>query len=363
MAGRPAVPLPSASVDVPREAATTPALAWALALLDQTGRPATGAPELVKTRPWSTVHRVPVDGGVVWVKASGGGTGYEAPLSTALAGWVPELVLTPIAADDRHGRLLLPDGGTPLRERPDGTDPAVWNRFLREYAGLQRAVVPHAAELVALGVPDQSPERLPRLLDGLLDDVPLDDETRSAVLRLRPAFADACAELAAGAGGPQGVVTVQHDDLHAGNVLPASSSGVPPTRAPGRPPGAAPTPAPGPPDRFFDWGDAAVAHPFTTLLVTLRSMAASQGLPPDDPALLAARDAYLSGWEVEGPEGVRLARLAAWTGCVGRALAWRRALADSSDDAAAGWSDAVPGWVGELAEPSPAWFADGRPRG
>jgi len=324
-------------------------LEWATARLHVLGTPATGAAEPVKDRPWSTVHRVPVHGGVVWVKACGGRTRYEAPLTVALAGWVPDLVLRPLATDDERGWLLLPDGGVPLREHQDGTDPRVWERFVREYTGLQRAVAPHAAELLALGVPDQRPSLLPALLDGLLDEpgddgeVPLDGTARSAVRRLRPAFADACAELAAGLDGTDGLAaSVQHDDLHAGNVLPAAQG------------------AGG--DRFFDWGDAAVAHPFGTLLVTLRSMAATLGLRPDDVALMRVRDAYLDAWGVEPGAGVRAARLAAWTGCVGRALAWRRALAGASVKAAAEWGDAVPGWVGELLEPTPDWFLPGPPR-
>lgn len=321
---------------------TDRALAWATDRLLELGTPPTGPAELVKRRPWSAVHRLPVDHEVVWVKACGGRTGYEAPLNQALAAWVPDLVLTPLATDDDEGWLLLPDGGTPLRERADGAQPAAWTRFVRQYAGLQRAVVPHTAELLALGVPDQRPTALPALLDELLDDplLPLDGAVRAALLRLRPAFADACAELGAG-GGTLGSepASVQHDDLHAGNVLPADR--------------------PGRPDRFFDWGDACVAHPFSTLLVTLRSMAATSGLPAGHPALRATRDAYLSGWEVEGPEGVRLARLAAWTGCVGRALAWRRALHGAPPQEASEWSEAVPGWLAELLERTSAWFEDG----
>lgn len=321
---------------------TDRALAWATERLLELGTAPTGSLELVKRRPWSAVHRLPVDGGVVWVKACGGRTGYEAPLNQALATWVPDLVLTPLATDDDEGWLLLPDGGTPLRERADGSEPAVWSRFVQEYAGLQRAVAAHAGELLALGVPDQRPPALPGLLDELVDDpqLPLESAVRTDLVRLRPAFADACAELVAG-GGALGSepVSVQHDDLHAGNVLPADR--------------------PGRPDRFFDWGDACVAHPFTTLLVTLRSMAATSGLPAEHPALRAMRDAYLSGWEVEGPQAVRLARLAAWTGCVGRALAWRRALHGAPPQEAAEWTDAVPGWLAELLEPTPAWFEDG----
>ena len=88
-------------------------LEWAAARLHVLGTPATGAAEPVKDRPWSTVHRVPVRGGVVWVKACGGRTRYEAPLTVALAGWVPDLVLRPLATDDERGWLLLPDGGVP----------------------------------------------------------------------------------------------------------------------------------------------------------------------------------------------------------------------------------------------------------
>lgn len=321
---------------------TDRALAWATDRLLELGTAPAGPAELVKRRPWSAVHRVPVDRGVVWVKACGGRTGYEAPLNQALAAWVPDLVLTPLATDDDEGWLLLPDGGTPLRERADGAEPTAWIRFVREYAGLQRTVAAHAGDLLALGVPDQRPAALPMLLDELLDDPRLspDSAVRAALVRLRPAFTDACAELAAGGGalGPE-PVSIQHDDLHAGNVLPADR--------------------PGSADRFFDWGDASVAHPFTTLLVTLRSMAATSGLPADHPALRATRDAYLSAWDIEGPEGVRLARLAAWTGCVGRALAWGRALDGAPAQDAAEWSDAVPGWLAELLEPTPAWFEGG----
>lgn len=314
-------------------AAGTPVLEWAAARLHTLGTPMTGDPERVKRRPWSTVHRLPVAGGVVWVKACGGETGYEAPLAASLAAWVPDLVVTPLATDDERGWLLLPDGGTPLREHPEGAEPRMWQRFVREYAGLQRVVYARAGDLLALGVPDQRPATLPALFQRLLEDAPLAAAERTALRRLVPRFVDACAEL--DAAGP--AATIQHDDLHAGNVLAARD-------------GAGP-------DRFFDWGDAAVAHPFTTLLVTLRSMAATLDLTPDDPALRRVRDAYLRTWDLEGPGSLRLARLAAWTGSVGRALAWRRALAGAPDEDAAEWGGAVAGWLAQLLEPEPAWFA------
>lgn len=41
----------------------------------------------------------------------------------------------------------------------------------------------------------------------------------------------------------------------------------------------------------LDWGDACVGHPFSTLLVTLRSMASHHGVAADDPILARVADA------------------------------------------------------------------------
>jgi hypothetical protein len=294
-------------------------IAWALGHVR-----ATGAAETVKQVAWSTVVRIPVAGGAVYAKACRGQTGYEPALVAALARHVPDRVAVPIAVAPDEGRLLLEDGGPTLRTQPGNTDPATWEAFVARYAELQQAMAPHAEELLALGVPDQRPAALPVLFDELLDEVPVDDEPRRTLVALRPTLADACARLAA-AGPPP---TVQHDDLHTANVLP------------------------GP--RFFDWGDAAVAHPFTSLLATLRSFAHWLDLPAGDPAVTRVRDAYLEPWGL-GAEGRELAALATWTGCVSRSLAWRRALAGATSDEAEPYADSVPGWLEEL-------LMDGAPR-
>jgi len=155
--------------------------------------------------------------------------------------------------------------------------------------------------MLNLGVPDHWPSALPGPLAALLQDpaVMIAEENRAALRALQAQYGDACARLEQAGPAP----TIQHDDLHSGNVLPA--------------PGG---------DLFFDWGDASVAHPFTSLLVAMRTMAYTFGLPPGDPVLQRFRDAYLEPWAA-GRDGAGLAELAAWTGLVGRAMAWRRALA------------------------------------
>lgn len=334
-----------------REAAAT-GLAWARERLAERGVRDVGEPERVKASAWSLVYRIPTGAdahaegpdagaGAVWFKANGGDTRYEAGLARALADWVPEQVLTPLAVEVDRGWQLLPDGGTPLRERAANTDPRAWERFAAGYADLQRRVTPYAEKLLALGVPDHRPAAMPGHFDALRDDpaAVIPAPRRAALAALRGRYADACARLAE--AGPAS--TVQHDDLHSNNVLPGGD-----LRA-----GVAG-------DRFFDWGDASVGHPFTSLLVALRSLTDTFGVPDDDPVVCRFRDAYLEPWGL-GRDGRELATLAVWTGTVGRALAWRRALVAAGPADLAEYGGAVGGWFQELLElPVPADRRPGR---
>ena len=105
------------------------------------------------------------------------------------------------------------------------------------------------------------------------------------------------------------LVTVDHQDLHPGNIL---------TRGP----------------CFYDWGDAVLAHPFASLLVALGGLARTLGVGPDDAAVRAARDAYLDGFaDLAGhDELVRAADLACRAAVVARALTWHRAVGGAGPD-------------------------------
>ncbi|MFG3554226.1 aminoglycoside phosphotransferase family protein [Micromonospora sp. NPDC047557] len=312
------------------------ARSWVDEQLSRAGRRVTGPVE-PRVRPWSLVWRVPTDGGPVWFKANNRGTTHEAVLIATLAGLAPERVLAPIGVDRERGWSLLPDGGESLRDVL-GRDPdlAHWERALPGYAALQLATAPRADELVALGVPDHRPEVLPGLLADLLDDresLRVGAEGGLAVStyeRLRaelPAYAQRCRRLA-DIGIP---ATVQHDDLHDGNVF-AGPAGY----------------------RYFDWGDASVAHPFGTLLVTLRSIRYATALSADDASLARLRDGYLEAWtdRYDRHTLVEAADLAMNLGAVSRSLSWRRAL-DTADPARAEYAEAVPGWLAELFAATP----------
>ena len=82
------------------------------------------------------------------------------------------------------------------------------------------------------------------------------------------------AELADGVCRLGIAASVQHDDLHGGNVLVGPDG-----------------------DRFFDWGDAVVASPVRDLTVTFNSIANKLELPPDDPVFTRLEAAYLAAWD------------------------------------------------------------------
>ncbi|MGC4814089.1 aminoglycoside phosphotransferase family protein [Micromonospora sp. DT228] len=312
------------------------ARSWVDAQLGRVGRRVTG-PVQPRVRPWSLVWRVPTDDGPVWFKANNRGTVHEAVLIATLAGLTPERVLTPIAVDAAQGWSLLPDGGESLRDvLARDPDLAHWERALPGYAALQLATAPRADELVALGVPDHRPEVLAGLLAELLDDRGslligaeggLSPDLHERLWAELPSYAERCRRLA-DLGIP---ATVQHDDLHDGNVF-AGPDGY----------------------RYFDWGDASVAHPFGTLLVTLRSIRYATELAADDARLARLRDAYLEAWTDRYDRGtlVEAVDLAINLGAVSRSLSWRRAL-DTVDASRAEYADAVPGWLAELFSASP----------
>jgi hypothetical protein len=306
-------------------------LTWIEDQLGSRGREVTGTVEQPHIRPWSTAMSVPTEGGLVWFKAGGPGNRYEARLLDALARWRAPGILEPLAVDPERGWLLLPDGGTRLRDTLDG-GPGVeaWLRILPEWAELQRDLEPRVDELVAIGIPDLRPSSLPDRLAELVDDpwVSLPADDRARLRDLLPTIATWCAELAAA-----GIASsLQHDDLHDGNVF------VGPDR-----------------DRFFDWGDSSVAHPFGTLLVTLRSID-SRGLGEPDAltrALARLQDAYLEPWTashtraelaVAVPLAMRLA-------IIGRAMSWHRALSGIPPDDQGEWAGNVGGWLMDLFEP------------
>ena len=287
---------------------------------------ATGDIEQPHVRWWSTVLRVPTAEGVVWFKACHPSHGFEPALALELAQLRPESVIEVLAADPERAWMITADAGFRLRELLNSTDDLVrWVDFLPRYADVQLATADRAERLLEIGVPDERLEVLPAHFERVLADHKilvvdredgLDEGQHRRLLASVPEVRRLSDELAT-FGIPE---TVQHDDLHDGNVFVRDGRYL-----------------------VFDWGDSCVSHPFHSLVVTLRATAWRFRLPPGDARLERMRDAYLEPFGSFGPraELLRAFGIAYRLGTIARSLSWYRAV-QAFPEIAPEESDSVP---------------------
>jgi hypothetical protein len=276
-------------------------------------------PALGRGRPYSVVARVPTDAGTVWFKAHPPAGRFEPALLAALAQWYPERFAAPIAVDLERAWSLTCDGGPTLREQPSAPGSAVksagsapmaeaWPVVLAGYARLQIDLAGRVDELLAMGLADLRPVSVPGQFEELLGGRDFEQALNApggisrgqhAALRsLTPQLREWCAELE-DLGIP---ASVDHADVHPGNIFAASG-----------------TP--------FDWGDAAVAHPFSSLLVALRTTAEQAGVPARSPRQARLTESYLRPWLDAGYGRAAVDRsleLALRIAPLARALTWGR---------------------------------------
>jgi hypothetical protein len=252
-----------------------------------------GAIEIAHERPWATVLRVPLAGNVAWFKACSPAQGFEPRLTAELFARWPDRVAEVLAHDEERGWLLLADAGTPIRAR--GNPPDVWLVALPLYAELQRGEAAHTRAHLRHHVPDLRLATLPARYEDLLHrDLPLEGDEIGRLRRFAVRFAELCDQLAA-RGVPE---TVQHDDLHMGNLY-----------------------AQGARLRLLDWGDTSISHPFASLVVTFRFLEEVNKLHPGDPWFGRLRDAYLEPW---GRGLTATFALAIRVGAFAHPVAWAR---------------------------------------
>lgn len=309
----------------------------------------------VRVRPWSAVGRLDTDEGVWWLKINFAGTTYEPGLLQCLAQLDPGL-LPSCRTHHTQPWALIADAGRSARvvlaDASQDQQVEFWCGLLARYAELQQAWTASALTANAwtaneetrhggtsLQVPDFSPDRLLSRFDEALGEARwfgLDaapELTAGELARIRacrPALIRAAALL--GQGLPS---AIQHDDLHDDNVL----------LDPGK----------GQHDdvRIIDWGDAVVAHPFGTLLVTRGALAEQWQVPADDKSIVWVQDAYLEPWRTAGESAAELADqvdLAVRTGALSRACAWMRALGHPDAGRELDFNDAASGWLLRLAD-------------
>jgi hypothetical protein len=252
-----------------------------------------GAIEMTSDRPWATVMRVPVAGGVAWFKACAQVQAFEPRLTAELHARWPDRVTEVLAVDEARRWLLLGDAGMAVGEL--GNPPEAWLDALPRYAELQKGEIAHALDHLGHGVPDLRMVALQAGYERLLaTELPLARDDVDHLRDYAAPFTELCAALAE-AGIRE---SVQHDDLHMANLY--SDKG----RL-----------------RIVDWGDSSIAHPFFSLLETFRFLEDVNHFAPDDPWFRRLRDAYLEPWGGGLNETFAIAIRVGW---FAHAIAWTR---------------------------------------
>ncbi len=234
------------------------------AQLDRLGMVRAGDIEQPHVYSWSTVLKIPTSSGDVWFKANADLLRHEAGLVNLLASRRPDCVPPLLAADVERGWMLMSDAGEQLRTvLPRERSLDRWLDVLRLYAEVQLELSDSVDELLALNVPDMRLAVLPQKYERLMDEIGAEQIFRDAA----PRVAELSERLAT-----YGITeTIQHDDLHDGQVFVRDDRHL-----------------------LLDWGDACVSHPFFTLSVTLEGVLA-WGLDDLKNSVDVApfRDAYL----------------------------------------------------------------------
>lgn len=286
------------------------AISWVDERLADAGLERTGEPEERSMRPWAAVFRVPASAGPVWLKATGPQARFEVGLYELLQDVAPDRVLTPLGVSMERAWILLPDGGASFGERLEGPALiAALGDALPAYARLQRDLIPHAADLLELGVSDMRPEIMPSRFDEAVDVVrsyverradPAERAQLDKVVAMRETVVRWCERLARSAVRP----SLDHNDLHAWNIL-----------------------GDGRDVRFYDWGDGVLAHPFSSML-------ALGWVRMTDSDRTRLRDEYLGAFgDLASHDAlVEDLELACRVGKIARALTWHRSVSAFSPD-------------------------------
>jgi hypothetical protein len=290
--------------------------------------------EQFKLRGWATVLKAYAGEGLFWAKQNCSLNLFEAALVDEIGQLEPDRVVPLRAVDRERGLLLMPDQGEVFGA--EHTDLGSWCEVVRQWAQLQRVLLPHTDRLTAVGVHTVDAADTEELLverAEALNALPVGDPRRlddEAVPAIRAGLPEVRRSVdAVGALGLP--LALNHNDLHGGNVFAK----------------------PGERMRFFDLGDAMFTDPLGVLLTPLGILADQLDCAPDDPRLGQVAEALVEVWsdlapahELRAalPHALRLARVA-------RHESWLRATPPMSPAELADWGMAASAWLARVPEP------------
>jgi hypothetical protein len=224
-----------------------------------------------------------------------------------------------VAVEAGRGWMLMRDGGEQLRAsiRP-AKDITPWKPVIIRYAELQIGLADHITEMLSLRLPDHRLNVLPGLFTDLLADEEslMIDQAKGLTSaewqegkEKASRFEQICAGLAA-YGIPE---SLNHGDFHDGNVLVKDGQ-----------------------ITFFDWGDASVAHPFTSLRTFFVSIEISLDLEDYSftPEMGELLDLYLEPFQkfASKEELLRAYQVSKPVASIVKALAWHTTISRMGED-------------------------------
>lgn len=210
--------------------------------------------EEVRVRPWSTVLRIRFGQMITYFKANRLGSTFEGPVLTLLARHWPEHTPPILGMDNAHSWILMKDAGESLLDADPPLQIAELTLVLSQYAEMQKGLLSSLDELIVLGVPDRRLQRLPLLLEELLEgeDLRFGRSTQeaaslcSSIRRSMAALRAVCGVLSHSSYS----LTLDHGDIHVGNITKDRDRRL----------------------RLCDWGDACLTHPFCSICVAIEGV-------------------------------------------------------------------------------------------
>ncbi len=200
-------------------------------------------PHLIKSWGISCVLKIPTNRGDIYFKAACFSPlfGNEAQTTQHISKLFPTQIPSPLAINIKNNWLLLSDFGDELE---GNEDLGLRKLAIRNFAKLQIASIPHKKSLLENSCLDRQLGWLTNQIDKTVNSAKLahrlTPEDLHALKQAAPKLKAVCQQLAQ-LNIP---ATLTHGDLHEGNI--AAPNGNP---------------------LYFDWTDAAVAHPFMDGLI------------------------------------------------------------------------------------------------
>jgi hypothetical protein len=268
------------------------AQSWILAVMKGEDISVNGKLEIIHSRPWSCIIRIPSQPKPFYFKATDGLSAHEIKLEAYLSKLKPKHSPKIIALHPENTWMIMEDAGQRLREsliaKPDWKH---WETALPQYAKIQQKAAHKPELLLGFGLPNRSLAELPRLFDSLLGTelyrIDMEGGLSSREFEAFAGLKEVIRQKADALAAYPVPESVHHGDLHDGNIFHDEDN-----------------------YSFYDWGDACFAHPFVSLRTAYVSAEIRFGLDEGSPELQRLRNAYLAAWRDYAAEDDLLAAFA-----------------------------------------------------